>query len=171
ELILKGSLDWAAAVSIVIQMAEALGEAHRRQIVHRDVKSSNVMVDAKNRARLLDFGLASLGDSSDPTQTMAVMGTPHYMAPERFELGLNDARGDIWALGVVLYEAVSGRMPFAGDRPRLVHAILNEYPPPISSVRPGMPTGLDEIVDKALAKNPADRYQKVEDVAADLFAV
>jgi eukaryotic-like serine/threonine-protein kinase len=171
ELRLKGPLDLAVAISIICQVADALTEAHRRHIIHRDVKSSNIIVDAKNRARLLDFGLASLGNSNDTTLTMEFIGTLAYMAPERFELQVNDARGDIWALGVVLYEAISGQMPFTGGHPDLVHSILNNYPPPLSSLRIGVPAELDEIVDKALEKDPAERYQSVQDIAADLIVI
>jgi serine/threonine protein kinase/Tfp pilus assembly protein PilF len=171
ELRLKGPLDLSAAISIVRQVADALAEAHLRHIVHRDVKSSNIIVDAKNRARLLDFGLASLGNSGETTLTMAFMGTLAYMAPERFELRVNDARGDIWALGVVLYEVIAGRMPFTGDHADLMRSILDDYPPRISSLRAGVPAEVDEIVDKALEKDPAERYQNAQDMAADLTVV
>ncbi len=170
QLIRKGPVDWAVAVSLITQVAEALAEAHRRQIIHRDVKSANIIVDARNHARLLDFGLASLG-SGDDTLTMEAMGTPAYMAPERFERGVNDVRGDIWGLGVVLYETITGQMPFTGDAVHLPYAILNEHPPPLSSLRAGLPSELDEIVDKALAKEPEDRYQRVEELIADLNVI
>jgi serine/threonine protein kinase/tetratricopeptide (TPR) repeat protein len=172
QLIRRRPLALAAAISIVLQVAEALAEAHRRQIIHRDVKSSNVIVDAKTRARLLDFGLASGGSSSDSpgdsTLTIEHIGTPAYMAPERFELGVNDVRGDIWGLGVVLYEAITGRLPFAGDHAQLAYSIVNTYPPPASSLRAGLPPELDDIVDKALAKEPSERYQTVANLAEDL---
>jgi TolB-like protein len=171
DLIADGPLDIGPALSIVLQVADALSEAHKHQIVHRDVKSSNIMVDARNRAKLLDFGLATLFGAEDATQTIGLMGTPAYMAPERFESNLADNRTDIWALGVVLFEAISGQSPFAGPQARLVHAILNEYPPPISSLRSGVPPELDEVIDRALAKNPEDRYQAVEDLMADLMAI
>ena len=171
ELVRKSPLDWTVAISLVIQVAEALAEAHRRQVIHRDIKSANIVVDANNRARLLDFGLASVGTSNDSTLTIEYVGTPAYMAPERFELGVNDARGDIWALGVVLYEAITGQMPFAGDYAHLAHSILNGYPPPLSSLRPGLPPELDDIVDKALAKEPTERYQTATDLATDLLRV
>ena len=171
ELIRRGPLDWTVAISIVIQIAEALAEAHRRQVIHRDVKSANIVVDAKNCARLLDFGLASVGSTSDSTLTIEHVGTPAYMAPERFESGVNDARGDIWALGVVLYEAITGQMPFAGDFAQLTHSILNGYPPPLSSLRRALPPELDDIVDKALTKEPLERYQTVAELAADLMRI
>ena len=171
DVIQKGPVDWAVAVSIVIQVAEALAEAHRRQMVHRDIKSANIMVDARNRARLLDFGLASFEGPSDATMTMECVGTPAYMAPERFDPGGGDARGDIWALGVVLYEAITRRMPFAAERATLAYAILNDDPPPPSSLRSGLPPELDDIIDKALAKEPEERYQRVEDLATDLILV
>lgn len=170
EMIRKGPLPIPTAVSIVLQVADALAEAHRRQIVHRDVKSANIMVDGKNRARLLDFGLASLGESTESTLTIQFMGTPAYMAPERLTLHVNDACGDIWALGVVLYEAIAGQLPFGGDQQYLMYSILNEEPPPLSSLRTDAPEAFEAIVDKALAKDPADRYQTVGEMAADLAA-
>ena len=171
DLIAAGPLDIGPAISIVLQVSDALSEAHKQQIVHRDVKSSNIMVDARNRAKLLDFGLATLSGLEDATQTLGLMGTPAYMAPERFESNLADNRTDIWALGVVLYETITGQSPFAGPQARLVHAILNEYPPPISSLRTGVPPELDEIIDRALAKLPEERYQAIEDLMADLMAI
>lgn len=171
DMIEKGPLDVAAAISVGIQVAEALAEAHRRQIIHRDVKSSNIIIDRKNRARLLDFGLASFEGPTDVTMTMDTAGTPAYMAPERFERGGGDARGDIWALGVVLYEAVTGRMPFTSEHSHVAFSILHEVPAAVSSLRPGVPPELDEVIDKALTKDPAERYQKVEDLAADLLLV
>ena len=171
QLIRKGPLSLTAAIHIVLQVADALSHAHARQVIHRDVKSSNIIVDGKNRARLLDFGLASLGDSSDATLTMEFAGTPAYMAPERFEKRVNDARGDIWALGVILYEAVSGQMPFAGDTPQMVHAILNEYPLPLSSAAANVSPELDELVERALAKDPSERYQRVSDLSTDLSVI
>ena len=169
ELISKGPLEWDIAVSILIQVAEALAEAHRLRTYHRDVKSANILVDSRNRAWLLDFGLASLGGSLDTTQTIDYAGTPAYMAPERFELGVTDARGDIWGLGVVLYECIAGHRPFGGDRPHLAYSILNDHPAPLSSIRQGLPPELDDIADKALAKDPAERYQTAEGLLADLL--
>jgi serine/threonine-protein kinase len=171
QLIRQGPLPLTAAIHIVLQVADALTHAHARQVVHRDVKSSNIIVDDKNRARLLDFGLASLGDSSDATLTMEFVGTPAYMAPERFEKRVNDARGDIWALGVILYEAISGRMPFGGDIPQMVHAILNEYPPPLSSSSAHVPPELDDLIERALAKDPSERYQHIHELLTDLSTI
>ena len=171
ELIRNGPLDLATAVSIVIQMTDALAEAHRRQIVHRDVKSSNIIVDANNRARLLDFGLASSQNPADETMSMDCVGTPAYMAPERFDLGGGDSRGDIWSLGVVLYEAITGRLPFTEDRSRLAHSIRNEDPPSVTSLRPDASFELDDVVEKALSKEAAERYQSIEDFGSDLRVV
>jgi serine/threonine-protein kinase len=171
QLIRKGPLDWSVAISIVLQVAEGLAEAHRRQIIHRDVKSANIMIDTRHRARLLDFGLARPAGVSEATLTLEHCGTPAYMAPERFEEGSADARSDIWALGVVLYEAVTGRLPFVGDRVRVAHAILTENPVLPSSLIAGLPSDLDDVVERALAKEPSERYQTVEDLAADLILV
>jgi len=171
QLIRKSPLPLTTAIHIVLQVADALSHAHARQVIHRDVKSSNIIVDDKNRARLLDFGLASLGDSSDATLTMEFVGTPAYMAPERFEKRVNDARGDIWASGVILYEAVSGQMPFGGDIPQMVHAILNEFPPPLSSLAAHVPPELDDLIERALAKDPAERYRNIRELLTDLSAI
>ena len=171
EVIRKSPLDWSLALSIVVQVAEALAEAHRRQIVHRDVKSANIMVDDRNRAWLLDFGLASPGGTDEETVTIEWVGTPAYMAPERFESGVGDSRSDIWALGVVAYEALTGQMPFAGDHARLVHSILNEYPAAPSTLVAGLPSEVDDVIEKALTKEPDERYQTIEDLASDLSLI
>jgi TolB-like protein/Tfp pilus assembly protein PilF len=128
------------------------------------------MVDHGGRAKLLDFGLASLR-VDERTQTRGSMGTPQYMAPERFEAGIADKRGDIWSLGVLLYELVTGRMPFAGSVTQLVNTILNEDPLPASLVRPGLPPELDDIIAKAIAKDPLDRYEKAEQMVSDLSVI
>jgi len=168
ELIRKGPLDPGVALAIVIQVAEGLTEAHNLQIVHRDIKSSNIMVDSRNHARLLDFGLASLGGPADRTETINHAGTPAYMSPERFEMGQSDARADIWGLGVVFYEALTGRLPFAGDPGHVAYSILNTDPEPPSALRPAVAPVLDEIVDKSLSKDPVERYQTAADMLADL---
>lgn len=167
EVLRTRLLDLPEAVNISLQIADAVAKAHHVQVVHRDIKSSNIMVDDRGRAKLLDFGLASL-TVDEQTLTRSSMGTPQYMAPERFEAGIADKRGDIWSLGVLLYELLTGRMPFAGTVTELVNTILNEDPIPVSSVRPGVPAELDDIIGRAIAKDPLERYETAEEMTADL---
>ncbi len=170
NLVHSRPLELGEAIQLALQITDAVARAHQVGVVHRDIKSSNVMVDHTGRAKLLDFGLASLR-VDERTQTRGSMGTPQYMAPERFEAGIADKRGDIWSLGVLLYELVTGRMPFAGSVTQLVNTILNEDPMPASLVRPGLPPELDDIIAKAIAKDPFERYEKAEQMVSDLSVV
>ncbi|MCU1259777.1 MAG: Serine/threonine-protein kinase PrkC, partial [Bryobacterales bacterium] len=158
------------ALPIIMQIADALSMAHQSRIIHRDIKSSNIIVDVRGRAKLLDFGLASLS-ADDNTQTLGAMGTPHYIAPECFEGAPASVRSDLWSLGIVLYEVLTGHTPFSGTRKNLIHAILNEDPAPVSSILTGAPAEIDEIIVRALAKDPSERYQTAEEMLADLSAL
>lgn len=167
-LIREGSLKPDTAIRIAVQIGEALAEAHRRQITHRDVKSGNIIVDGGYRAKLLDFGLASLTQGDDATLTVEFSGTPAYMAPERFQHGISDPRGDVWALGVILYEALTGKMPFSGDLPSLIYAILHSDPSPIATHIPGLPDALETILARSLSKDPSKRYPSAIEQVEDL---
>ena len=162
------------------QIAEALDAAHRKGVIHRDLKPSNVMVTASG-VKLLDFGLAKLreGDDADRlerstkslelTQQGALLGTIPYMAPEQVEGRDADARTDVFALGVILYEMTAGRPPFEARSPASVLAsILTHDPQPLSSLRPGVPAGVDRVVKKCLAKDPDERWQSAADLNAAL---
>ena len=159
-------------IDIAIQTAEGLKAAHSRGVVHRDIKPANLMLTEEGQVKIMDFGLAQLAEQSRLTKTATILGTPAYMSPEQTRRKPTDRRTDVWSLGVVIYEMVTGRLPFAGERQEAVlYAIGNEDPEPITALRAGLPIELDFIVGKALAKDPADRYQHVEEMIVDLRAL
>ena len=162
-----------------IQIAEALAHAHQRGVIHRDLKSSNVAITADGRVKVLDFGLARFiekGDVETITKSLATIGeatgltgTLPYMAPEQFKGEPLDQRVDIWALGVILYEAAGGQVPFRASTPfALGAAVLNDPPPPLPST---IPPGLNAVIQRCLAKDPAARYQRASEVSAALEAI
>ena len=171
DLLQGGRLDAAAAVDIAAQVAEGLAYAHARGIVHRDVKPANIMVSRDGPAKIMDFGIARMRASDVKTQTGMLLGSPKYMAPEQLLGGPVDPRCDIFSLGVVLYEALTGAPPFSGaDISQIMYQIVHATPPPPSAVNSRVPPMLDLIVAKALAKDPAVRYQDARALAADLRA-
>ena len=168
----KGPMKTDEALAIAGQVAAGLGEAHRKGIVHRDVKSANIMVTEKGQAKVMDFGLAKLRGGSSLTKSQTTIGTIAYMSPEQARGGDLDQRTDIWSLGVMLYEMLGGKLPFRGDHDQaVIHQIVHAEPAPLKKLRPDLPSGLEEIVGQALAKEPADRYRSMEEFAADLEAV
>ncbi len=167
----QGPMPLAQANHLVRQMAEALDYAHGRGIVHRDIKPSNIMVGPNGQITLMDFGLVRAGEGSGLTRTGMIMGTPEYMAPEQAVGSAVDRRTDIYSFGVVIYKLLTGVVPFARTTPvATAHAHVYEAPPPLRQVRPDLPKPLEALVMKALAKDPAQRYQRASDLAAD-FAV
>ena len=157
------------ALDIAIQTAQGLQAAHEKGIVHRDIKSSNLMVTPQGQVKVMDFGLAQLADRSKLTKTTASLGTPSYMSPEQAQKSKTDRRTDIWSLGVVVYEMVTGRLPFEREREQAVlYSIVNEEPEVMTAQRVDVPVELDRIVEKALAKSPDERYQHVEEMIVDL---
>jgi serine/threonine protein kinase/Tfp pilus assembly protein PilF len=157
------------AVSFANQIAEALHEAHSKGIVHRDIKSENIMVNSKNQIKVMDFGLAKLKDSLRLTKVSTTVGTLGYMAPELIQGGEADARSDIFSFGVVMFEMLTGRLPFRGDHEAaMMYSILNEEPDPLTRYRDDSPSKLTDIVYRLLQKNPAQRYQATHDVLNDL---
>ncbi len=172
ERIARGGPAPAEAIRITAEVAEGLGQAHEHGIVHRDVKPGNIMVTADGPAKILDFGLAKLAGEARMTVTGTTVGTVAYMSPEQACGGEVDARTDVWSLGVVLYEMVTGALPF--DRPSeraILNAIVREEPRAVKELRPGFPAAIGGIIRKALAKDPARRYATAGAMAADLRAL
>ncbi len=167
----RDPLTLPAKLDIMIDVLHALEYAHTRRVVHRDIKPANIRVGVDGRAKLMDFGIARL-ESSELTKTGMLIGTPNYMAPEQVNSGQVSAATDIFSLGAVLYEFVSYQKTFGGDT---LHAVLfkvvSEQPKPLSTIVPGIPKELERIVNKALAKDPLDRYAHAGLMAQDLSAV
>jgi serine/threonine protein kinase len=168
----RGPLPLQQALAIGAQVAAGLAAAHEKGVMHRDVKPGNIMVAEDSRVKIVDFGIALLADETRLTRTGDVMGTTAYLAPEQFLSADTDQRADLWSLGVVLYEMVAARLPWSGgDERELVDAIVKRAPRPLSALRPGIPQELERVVARALAKRPAERYQRAEELRADLLAV
>ena len=160
------------ALDIAVQSARALQTAHEAGIVHRDIKSANLMLTAQGQVKVMDFGLAQVGDRSQLTLKGTTLGTPAYMSPEQTQAQPTDGRTDIWSLGVVLYEMLTGRLPFQGDTVAAVtYAVVNTEPEPPTALRSGLPAELDHVIAKALAKDPDERYQHVDEMLEDLRVV
>lgn len=166
----RGPLAPAQAIRIGVQIAEGLAKAHAQGVVHRDIKPANVMVTHDGVVKIVDFGLAKPAGITSITKKGALLGTPAYMAPEQLEGRAEvDHRADIWALGVVLYEMLAGRPPFARAHERAVaDAILRDEPQPLKKFRTDLPGELERLVAKALVKNPQERCQQVGQLLADL---
>jgi serine/threonine-protein kinase len=183
QLVNGRPLSLESALSITLQTADALAAAHARGIIHRDIKAGNVMVTPTGQVKVLDFGLAKLLDEeaartsgihhTEITEVGVPYGTATYAAPEQARGDRVDSRADIFSTGVLLYEMLAGTWPFRGSTAIEVrHAVLHDEPKPLSEVRPGrVPPQLQSILDKALAKDPRNRYQKISHLANDLRTV
>lgn len=157
------------AIGYAIQIGEALQEAHAKGIVHRDVKSENIMINSKNQIKVMDFGLAKLRGSVKLTKSSSTTGTLAYMAPEQIQGQEIDARADIFSFGVVLYEMLTGNTPFRGEHEAaMMYSILNEEPQPIQKFREDISSELLHILNRALEKDPEERYQTVKDMTIDI---
>jgi eukaryotic-like serine/threonine-protein kinase len=169
----SGPLTLKDATSIAMQIAEALEEAHEQGVIHRDLKPANVMVTPKGQAKVLDFGLAKLlAGARDPavsvTETRGLIGTPLYMSPEQAQERNLDARTDLWNLGVIYYELLTGRAPFLADSSiAVLRAITDDAPVPLRQLRPDVPPLCEQIVSHALEKNPDRRYQSAAEIIRD----
>src|SRR5918996_1377830 len=183
QLVNGRPLSLESALSIALQTADALSAAHSRGIIHRDIKAGNVMVTPAGQVKVLDFGLAKLLDEeaartsgihhTEITEGGVPYGTATYAAPEQARGDRVDARADIFSTGVLLYEMLTGSWPFRGQTAVEVrHAVLNEEPKPLAQMRPGRaPVRLQAVLDKALAKDPRNRYQKISHFAEDLRSI
>jgi serine/threonine protein kinase/tetratricopeptide (TPR) repeat protein len=169
DFIDRSECDLGTIVDLAIQICEGLQEAHRAGIVHRDIKPSNILITESGRAKLVDFGLAALTGAERLTKTGSTLGTVEYMSPEQAWGRQIDHRSDIFSLGVVLYEMITGRRPFKGqDDAAILHAITHDTPEPLERYKAGVPDELQRIVTKLLQKDPILRYQSAADVISDL---
>jgi serine/threonine protein kinase/Tol biopolymer transport system component len=172
ETVEGGGWKTHEAVDFAAQIAEALQEAHSKGIVHRDIKSENIMINTRSKVKVMDFGLAKLRGSMKLTKASSTIGTLAYMAPEQIQGESVDARSDIFSFGVVFYEMLTGKMPFRGEHDAaMMYSILNEDPESITNSLPDAPAEIQHIVNRALEKDPADRYQSAEDMLIDLRRV
>jgi len=162
-------LSVSSVIDIAIQIAQGLAKAHEHGITHRDIKPANVMITKEGVVKIVDFGLAKLAGQTKLTKSGMTLGTVAYMSPEQARGEEVDHRTDIWALGVVLYEMITGQLPFKGEYEQaVVYSILCEAPKPINSLRTGVPMELERIVNKAISKKSDERYQRMNELLADL---
>ena len=165
----RGKMGLEESLEIASQISSGLSKAHQRGIVHRDIKPSNIIVTGEGEAKIIDFGLAKLAGKTRLTREGIAVGTAAYMSPEQAKGEEVDHRSDIWSLGVILYEMLTGKLPFRGDyEPAVVYSILNEDPEPITTISSEIPLELEQLVDRTLTKNPEKRFQSVEELIADL---
>ena len=157
------------SVEIAEAVSRALSAAHEKGLVHRDIKPGNIMLTGDGQVKVMDFGIARATSADTVTQTAAVLGTAAYLSPEQAQGETVDARSDIYSLGVVLYEMLTGRQPFSGDSPvSVAYKHVTQDPPPPSSINPDVPESLDAVVMKSLAKNADNRYQSASEMGDDL---
>jgi serine/threonine-protein kinase len=155
-------------LDFIRQLCLGLGYAHQKGVIHRDIKPANIMVQPDLNIKIVDFGVARLEKASGQTQTGMVIGTFHYISPERLLGKQADGRADIWSAGVILYLLLTGRLPFPGDDPATLHRVVREPQEPLSNFISDYPPALDHLINTALAKSPADRYETAEDMATDI---
>jgi len=165
----KGPLELDEALDISIQVAEGLEVAHKKGIIHRDIKSANTMVTDKGQAKIMDFGLAKVKGGTLLTREGTTLGTVAYMSPEQAKGKEVDNRSDIWSLGVVLYEMLCGKLPFKGDREAsILYSIVHEEPKPLKEIKRDLPPELQQIINRALKKKPESRYSSAAEMLKDL---
>jgi serine/threonine-protein kinase len=168
-----GPMTQQKVIEVMADVCAALDFSHRHQIIHRDVKPANIMINRAGAVKVMDFGIArALGEGQNVTQTAAVIGTAQYLSPEQARGESVDARSDVYAAGCVLFELLAGEPPFTGDTPVAVaYQHVREEPQAPSQVNPSIPPALDSVVLKALSKNPANRYQSAAEMRTDLVRV
>jgi len=169
ELIKEKALSIQDILNISIQIAEGLNAAHEKGIVHRDIKSDNIKLTPRGQVKIMDFGLAKLRGVSKVTKTGSTLGTLAYMSPEQVQGVELDQRSDIFSFGVVIYEMITGQLPFKGEHEAaIIYSILNETPEPLARYKANVAEGLQRAIEKALEKNREIRYQHIDDFRADL---
>jgi len=169
KIVEKETLSIRKVLDIAVQICEGLTMAHEKGIVHRDIKSDNIMLTPRGHVKIMDFGLAKLKGATKLTQTRSTLGTASYMSPEQAQREEVDHRSDIFSFGVVLYELLTGQLPFQGDHEAAVlHAIISEEPQPVARFNNKVSPDLERIVSKAMSKEKEERYQHIDDVLADL---
>src|SRR3989442_6384043 len=170
-LVRNGPTPIPIAIDYARQILSALAFAHRNGIVHRDIKPHNIVVGGDGRLKVTDFGIARSG-ASQMTEVGSIVGTAQYLSPEQARGAPVDPRSDLYSLGIVLYEMLTGKVPFTGDAPvEIAMKHLSAIPEPPSKIRPGVPHDLDAVVMRALAKDPEQRYGSAEEMDADLARV
>jgi serine/threonine protein kinase len=169
EIARTGKVDAARAVDVVSVVADALDFAHERGVIHRDIKPANLMILPDQSVKVADFGIARLSSAASTMTGDMMVGTPHYMSPEQVRGGKIDGRSDLFSLGVVLYEALTGRKPFQAETlAAVLNSIMNSTPPATHEIDPAIPPALSAIVAKAMSRDPESRYARGKDFAAEL---
>ena len=168
----KGKLKIEEAIKYIIQIARGLQKAHEKGIIHRDIKPANIIISESGEVKILDFGLSKVKGQSEITKTASTPGTITYMSPEQIWGAPIDLKMDIWSLGVVFYELITGKRPFQGEVDQaILYSISKEDPTPASAIRNDIPKPLEQIIDKMLQKNPKKRYQSIDEPLPDLSEI
>ena len=169
DRITKGPMSIEEAAGLMTQINQGVSKAHEKGIIHRDLKPANIMITDDGVVKILDFGIAKLLYQKSKTKSGIIMGTPGYLAPEQAKGEKIGPHTDIWALGIIFYEMLSGELPFSGDTDiALIYSIVNNDPFPITQFIEDIPASIEQIIQKMIQKNSEDRYQKVEEVMQDL---
>ncbi|MCZ6765323.1 MAG: serine/threonine-protein kinase [bacterium] len=171
-LLADGPIESKRVLEITRDIARGLGAAHALGVIHRDIKPENVVLDAEGRAKILDFGVAHLVDQTSKTRRGSLIGTLPYMSPQQIQAKPVDLRADVYALGVLLYEMLTCKLPFDGkEEEALIFQILNLTPPRLEETITGLPAGLQEILTTAMAKKPDERYPSMVDMVHDIDVI